>query len=100
MSKSKRNKVVGRREISAILRKSKGQAFTVCFRKRTGEKELRIMNARLGVKKGVTGKGMSYDPRGRSLMPVFEMSKKAFRMVDLTSVVWAKVNGTTYTVDA
>jgi len=91
------NRVVRVNAVRDILKKSNGQIFTVAFRKRTNG-EIRIMNARLGVQKRLTGKGMSYNPKNRGLMTVFDMQKQEYRMIDIRTVIWLKVNGTMYTV--
>jgi len=92
-----KNRVVRVNAVRDILKKSNGQIFTVAFRKRTNG-EIRIMNARLGVQKRLTGKGMSYNPKNRGLMTVFDMQKQEYRMIDIRTVIWLKVNGTMYTV--
>jgi hypothetical protein len=55
-----------------------GRVFTVEFLKRTpnketGEREMRKMNCRKGVRKGVKGVGRSFDPRSKGLIGVFDM---------------------------
>lgn len=72
-----------------------GKIFTVTFVKKDGT--VRTMNARMGVKRGVTGKGMKYDPLEKGLVPVYDMQKGAFRMINFESVLSIKMNGlTTY----
>ena len=57
-----------------------GRIFSVTFIKKNGE--ARRMAARHGVRKGVTGEGLKFDPRKKGLMVVFDMNK-GFRMVPL-----------------
>ena len=61
-----------------LIRGSKGKVFGVTFIKRTNGEE-RTMNARLGVKKGVTGEGLKFDPKQYALIPVYEMPKQQIR---------------------
>jgi hypothetical protein len=49
-----------------------GQIFTVEFIKRTTG-ELRRMNCRKGVRKGVNGEGRKFDPASRGLIGVYDM---------------------------
>jgi hypothetical protein len=63
---------------------SGGKIFTVTFVKKDGS--VREMNARLGVKKGVKGVGMSYDPIERGLLPVYDMQKDGFRMINCKTI--------------
>jgi len=97
-----------------------GQLFTVDFIKRTakaGEQALRTMNCRRGVSKGVKGVGQSYDPASKNLLTVFdmqkmdpkaphnagksddEMSKGAFRMINLDALVGLRMAGKSYSWD-
>lgn len=79
-----------------LINKSKGKIFTVTFRKKNGE--LRIMNCRLGVSKGVNGKGMAYNPSLKGLKPVFDMQAKAWRTIDLESIRELNINKEKYMV--
>ena len=73
--------IIDREEAIKIIKDSKGKIFGVSFVKRsTGE--LRHMTARLGVRKGVTGEGLKYDPESRQLMTVYDMQKRGHRMVN------------------
>jgi hypothetical protein len=71
--------------------------FTVEFVKKDGT--LRKMNARLGVRKGVKGVGMSWDPFERGMIPVFDMQKKEFRMINTRTMRTIKYKGTTYEIE-
>mgnify|MGYP000229741370 CR=1 FL=1 len=65
--------------------------FSVEFIKKDGT--LRKMVCRLGVKKGVTGKGMTYAPNDRQLLNVYDVQKKAFRMINLNTLKAIKYRG-------
>jgi hypothetical protein len=58
--------------------------FSAIFTKANGEK--RKMVARCGVKKGIKGTGMSYDPASKGLKPVFDMVKGDYRMLNLNTL--------------
>ena len=66
------------------IKKSEGTIFRVDFIKKDGS--YRKMLARLGVSKGITGKGMSYNPLDYDLLPVFDMTKLAFRMINFRTI--------------
>lgn len=70
---------------------SDGKIFTVEFIKKDGT--LRKMNARLGVKKYVKGVGLAFDPIEKNLLPVFDMQKNAYRMINATTIQSIKVGG-------
>lgn len=87
---------------------SEGTIFTVRFYKR-GNGAIRQMNCRKGVQKGVTGKGMAYNPTAKGLVPVYDMQvakalkktdsdKKAFRMIAVEGLTYMKMKDTVYIV--
>ena len=61
-----------------------GKFFSVSFIKKDGTE--RKMTARLGVKKDIKGIGMKYDPSERNLIVVFDIHKKAYRMINLSTI--------------
>lgn len=65
--------------------------FSVTFEKKDGT--MRTMVARLNVKKGINGKGMAYNPIEKGLLPVWDMQKNAFRMINLKTVTELKIKG-------
>jgi hypothetical protein len=67
-----------------------GKIFSVVFRKKNGE--LRTMQARLGVKKGITGEGLKYDAEARNNLIVYDMQKQAYRTVKFDSVLYLNYN--------
>jgi len=70
-----------------------GKVFTVEFIKKNGE--LRVMNARLGVKKGTNGQGMKYKPTERGLLPVYDMQNGGFRMINFKTIKSITMEGVT-----
>jgi hypothetical protein len=72
-----------------------GRIFTVDFIKRTNG-ELRTMVCRRGVRKGITGRGMNYDPLSKALLTVFDVQKNAYRMISLDNLVSLKMGGKTW----
>jgi hypothetical protein len=68
-----------------------GKIFTVEFIKKDGS--LRKMNARLGVKKYVKGIGLSFDPAEKNLLPVFDMQKEGYRMINASTILRIKIGG-------
>ena len=79
------------REVLAEIQKSEGTIFSVEFIKKDGS--VRQMNARLGVKKGVKGTGMAYNPIEKGLLPVYDMANNGFRMVNLNTVTKLQIKG-------
>ena len=79
-------------KVSAVelINKSRGRIFTVTYKKK--DKSIRVMNCRLGVKKGVSGVGMAYEPAVRGLKSVFDMQVKEFRMLNLETIKKLVIN--------
>jgi hypothetical protein len=81
-----------------IERASSGRFFTVEFIKRTTG-ELRVMTCRLGVSKGVTGKGMAFDPASKGLLPVYDVQTQGYRMINLSGLRAVRMDGERFTFE-
>ena len=68
-----------------------GRIFSAAFIKKDGE--LRKGLFRLGVKKGVKGKGFSFDPIARGLVSVYDMKKGAFRFITAAKLLSLTAEG-------
>jgi hypothetical protein len=79
-----------------LIKSTNGAIFGVSFVKANGE--TRDMAARLGVRKGLTGKGQAYDPSEYDLLTVYDMQRLAYRMVRLTTLVSVTVKGRSFAV--
>jgi hypothetical protein len=65
-----------------------GKFFSVSFVKKDGTE--RKMTARLGVKKDIKGVGLKFNPSERNLIVVFDIHKKAYRMINLSTILTFK----------
>lgn len=74
--------------------RSTGGIFNVRFYKKDGTK--RSINARFGVRKGVSGVGLKYDPALRNNIIVYSMVDGGFRTINLDSIYRIKFNGQEY----
>ena len=87
---------INRSEIEQMISNlANGTIYSVSFIKKDGT--IRIMNARRGVKKGVKGVGMSYNPTEKDLVVVFDMQKEAFRMINAETILEIKAEKKVYT---
>jgi len=86
---------INRIRLEGFIRSLKGQFFTVEFTKKNGD--TRVMNARTGVKIGVTGKG---SPNGlfTSAIKVFDVKANGFRQINLDTVRFIKTGGVKFLV--
>ena len=65
--------------------------FSVEFIKKDGS--LRKMVARLGVKKGVKGVGLAYNPTDYKLLCAYDVQKQGFRMISIDKIQTIKIRG-------
>tara|TARA_R100000951_G_scaffold101420_1_gene92949 strand:- start:28436 stop:28693 length:258 start_codon:yes stop_codon:yes gene_type:complete len=70
---------------------NKGQIFSAKFVKKNGE--VRDMVCRLGVKKHLKGGELAFDAKAMNLLPVFDMQKEAYRMINISTLIQLKING-------
>jgi hypothetical protein len=71
-----------------------GNIFSVQFIKKDGT--LRDMVCRLGVKKYLKGGELKFDAKSMGYLPVFDMQKQQYRMININTLVSAKINGEKY----
>ena len=89
---------ISNNDLATILEQhATGTIFSAKFIKRT-DGTVRTMLCRKGVQKGVTGKGLAFDPEAKRLLSVFEMPKEQFRFINLLDLVEAHVGGVHYQV--
>lgn len=87
---------ITRDQAAKIIRDTRGKFFTVTFIKKDGT--TRVMNARLGVKAYLKGGELPYDAAAKGLIPVFDIPKRAYRIVNLNTITHLKVGNNDYQV--
>jgi hypothetical protein len=80
--------------INEIKNLAQNQIFSVKFIKKDGS--LREMVCRLGVKKHLKGGELAYDAKSLGYLPVFDMQKEDYRMINTNTIVEIKINGQVY----
>ena len=68
--------------------------FSITFEKADGT--VKTINARLGVRKHLNGKGMRYVPENYNLMVLWSMTDKGYRAVKRDKIKSIKSNGVLY----
>lgn len=85
-------------KLTEQLRKlSKGKLFRVTFIKRTTGEE-RTMVCRMGVTKDLTGKGLSYEPKDKGLVTVYDMQKRGYRSIPIEGIKEIRLSGEIYII--
>ena len=74
-----------RRAIEFLQNETQGRIFSVYFHKVDGS--MREMICRTGVKAHLRGGELPYDPKVKLVLPVFDMQKRDYRMVNLRGLV-------------
>lgn len=89
---------IKRKHILSLLKakKENGQMFSVSFIKNDGS--VREMTARLGVTKHLAGGELKFHAESMGYLPVFDMQKKGYRMININTLMTVKMDGTTYKV--
>ena len=87
---------INRNKAKELIKDSKGLIFAATFTKKDGSH--RLMNARTGKKYTPTGKKAPYKPSDYNLIPLYDMRKKAFRMLNLNTLITLSINKTKYII--
>ena len=87
---------ISRETARQLIKDTKGKFFTVTFIKKDGT--TRVMNARLGVKAYLKGGELPYNPEAKGLIPVFDVQKREYRMVNINTITKLKVGNNEYDV--
>lgn len=87
---------ISRDDLIKKIKDTRGEFFTVIFIKKDGT--TRVMNARFGVKKYLKGGTLPYDPISKGLLPVFDIQKMEYRMINTKTILSAKIGNDEYLI--
>jgi hypothetical protein len=90
------NEIPARRATDFLWNETQGRIFSVYFQKKDGS--MREMVCRRKVTKHLAGGSLPYNPKPKMLLPVFDMSVREYRMVNLETLVSFNVGGETFIV--
>jgi len=80
-----------------LIRETNGRIFSSTFIKK--DRTIRTLTARLGKKyKSKTGRKAPYKAKEFNLLPVYDMQKKAFRMLNFNTLLTLTINKTNYKI--
>jgi hypothetical protein len=77
--------------VARDINRTNGKFFTIVFTKKDGT--IRKMTCRTGVKKGVTGKGLAFEPKEKGLRVVWSTDAEGYRMINIASVTEINFKG-------
>jgi hypothetical protein len=87
---------ISKADAKTLIKATKGKFFTVTFTKKDGT--TRVMNARLGVKAYLKGGELPYDPEPKGLIPVYDMNKQEYRMINTNTITNIKIGNKEFKV--
>lgn len=92
-------KTITKNKAKELINKSNNKIFTAEFIKKDGTH--RLMNARLGVKKGLkeNAKPKPYEPSKYNLIGVYDMQINKYRMINLNTLKKLSINKIRYKID-
>tara|TARA_R110000803_G_scaffold204330_1_gene270258 strand:- start:6 stop:335 length:330 start_codon:yes stop_codon:yes gene_type:complete len=88
---------INKNKAKELIKDSKGKIFAATFTKKDGTH--RLMNARTGKRYAPTGRKAPYKPEDYNLIPLYDMRKKAFRMLNLNTLLTLSINKEKYLVE-
>jgi len=88
---------ITRQQATELVNSSKGKFFTITFVKKDNTE--RRMTARTGVKKGVNGQGMKYNPSDYGMKSVYDMAKLEWRMINFKTATRLKIGKKDYVIE-
>jgi len=89
---------IRRRNIYRWLTATRGRLFSVTFIKRSDGSERTIV-ARVGVTRAQKHKGMGFNPRGKKLIVVFDVTERKYKCVPIEGIEAVCCRGRRYRVD-
>jgi len=87
---------ISKEDAKFLIKNTKGRFFEAEFVKKNGT--LRKINARLGVKAYLHGGSLPYNAEAKGLIPVFDVQKRAYRMINLNTLKKLKIGNEEYVV--
>ena len=87
---------INRNKAKELIKESKGLIFSTTFVKK--DNTIRTLTSRTGKQYTPTGKKAPYKPSDYNLIPLYDMRKKDFRMLNLNNLLTLSINKTKYII--
>ena len=88
---------INRNKAKELIKESKGLIFSTTFVKK--DNTIRTLTSRTGKQyKSKTGKAAPYKAEDYNLIPLYDMRKKAFRMLNFNTLLTLSINKTKYII--
>ena len=90
-------KTINRNKAKELIKESKGLIFSTTFIKK--DNTIRTLTSRTGKQYTPTGKKAPYKPSDYNLIALYDMRKKAFRMLNLNTLLTLSINKEKYLIE-
>ena len=90
-------KTINKTTAKELIKESKGKIFSTTFVKK--DNTIRTLTSRTGKQYTPTGKAAPYKPSDYNLIALYDMRKKAFRMLNLNTLITLSINKEKYLVE-
>ena len=87
---------INRNKAKELIKESKGKIFSTTFIKK--DNTIRTLTSRTGKQYTPTGKAAPYKPSEYNMISLYDMKKKAFRMLNLNTLITLSINKTKYII--
>ena len=88
---------INRTRAKELIKESKGLIFSTTYIKK--DNTIRTLTSRTGKQyKSKTGRKAPYKAENYDLIPLYDMRKKAFRMLNLNTLITLSINKTKYII--
>ena len=88
---------ITRTRAKELIKESKGKIFSTTFIKK--DNTVRTLTSRTGKQYTPTGNKAPYKPAVYNLIPLYDMRKKAFRMLNLNTLLTLSINKEKYLIE-
>ena len=89
-------KTINKNKAKELIKESKGLIFSTTFVKK--DNTIRTLTSRTGKQYTPTGRKAPYKPQDYNLIALYDMRKKAFRMLNLKTLITLSINKTKYLI--
>ena len=87
---------INRTRAKELIKDSKGLIFSTTYIKK--DNTIRTLTSRTGKQYTPTGKAAPYKAQDYNLLPLYDMRKKAFRMLNFNTLLTLSINKTKYII--
>ena len=87
---------INKKRAKELIKNSKGKIFSTSFIKK--DNTIRTLTSRTGKQYTPTGKAAPFKPSDYNLISLYDMRKKAFRMLNFNTLITLSINKTKYII--